>query len=457
MRHLSLVLKFLLSLAWFSSAYATDRNAATCSYADVNTAYGLAVDGDRVLIPAGSCDWTTNTLTVSKAIQVLGVSSTSPTIANAKFTVTVASGKAWRIGQMEITGTGGFNLTGFSKAWRIDHIKFTTVTGFTADRIIWINPGNTGYTVGVIDNVWFFHPQNLQIHIREEAGRGAYSWNRPLDLGGPDAIFIEDSTFEQDPTAYQTSWPATDCDGGGRLVFRYNTVKSDYFEMHDLIDTGYRSCRRWEAYNNNFYPVRYFTGSANPPDASLIGVRGGSGMVYNNTAFDYTGLGGRGVISIAVYRPDQDGGTPWFFCNNDGKKACLGASFVDPAVCTNDAGCGGITGSCLRVDSALASPSGYPCRDQTGWSGNASMFNRPALFWNNWFDITAPIFGGQTMTVNDNGRNTAYLQSGREYCVDDTTMPATCNGVTTRYTAYPYPHPLRTKAGPKPPTNGAVH
>jgi hypothetical protein len=36
----------------------------------------------------------------------------------------------------------------------------------------------------------------------------------------------------------------------------------------------------------------------------------------------------------------------------------------------------------------------------------------------------------------------SFIQANRDYCTHDTTMPSTCNSVTTSYTALAYPHPL---------------
>ena len=51
-------------------ALAATRTAASCSRADVATAVNSAGDGDTIVIPAGTCTWTTN-LTISNKILTL--------------------------------------------------------------------------------------------------------------------------------------------------------------------------------------------------------------------------------------------------------------------------------------------------------------------------------------------------------------------------------------------------
>ena len=57
----------VLFLAVLRSGDAATVNAKSVSFADVNTAVGLAKDGDIVTIPAGTATWT-STLSVTKGI-----------------------------------------------------------------------------------------------------------------------------------------------------------------------------------------------------------------------------------------------------------------------------------------------------------------------------------------------------------------------------------------------------
>lgn len=486
MKRLLILISFLLISP---RLYAADWTAASCSLADVTTAYNSASDGDRVLLP--TCTETTwaGHLTVSKAIQIVGNGEANTLLRNAGFIITVPDGKGWRVTAMRLRGSAvGFHVTGFSKSGRIDHITFSAIPGateaaaeqlggFTADnRVIFLNPASGGFNAGLIDHVTFALPANntdgsgvvlrdIQIHVRETDSND--SWIRPLDLGGTDAWYIEDSTFNQDATVhcgagltstcYNVSAPITDCDGGGRIVFRHNTINNNYTEMHDAIVAGIRSCRKWEIYANNW------TSSAADLSASgqfaQMGIRGGTGVVYDNVFAHSTGFD----MVLGNYRAggQTSGATndPWnVTCQLSGStKACLGKSVVTNFIqCTTDSDCGtGMTGACIKIDGS-GSPTNYRCRDQIGSDSNNPQQGRPALFWNN--TITSV---GQVAPSLQGYYDVAYTVEGTDYCVgpttsslDDTTKPTSCGGRATPYTSYTYPHPLQSGfQAPKQPTS----
>lgn len=327
---------------------------------------------------------------------------------------------------MTLSGTSGFNVASDSKSWRIDHIRFSNVSGFTQNRVIWVQPTNGDYTAGVIDNCVFDNPRSIQVHYRgPQSDGGNSSYIRPLGLGGSDAVYIENSQFNH--ATLNVSTPVTDCEGGGRLVFRYNTVKNSYTEMHDGIIGGLRSCRKWETYNNTF-ETTYASGQC-----PYIATRGGTGVVFNNT---FKNAPDCPPIQLAHYRSYQTGGDPWdILCGNSSGKACLGKSTTTPKGCTTDSGCGGAAGSCITLDGTASSPSGYLCRDQIGADGNNPQVSQPALFWNNKY-----LSGTYVQPSVTSGGS--YIQINRDYCNGTSTMPTLCNGVTTTYAPYTYPHPL---------------
>lgn len=402
----------------------TTINAATCSFSDVQSAVASASDGDTVAIPAGNCTWT-NAISVQKSIRILGAGIGQTNLNGGRFNASAPDGKQWRVSGMTITGTGGFNVSSHSKSWRIDNIRFNAVSGFSQNRIIWIEPDDGGYTAGLVDHCIFDDPDSIQVHIREAWGGGNNSYQRPLDLGGADAIYVEDCEFNH--SVLQVSNPVTDCEGGGRIVMRHSSIKNSYTEMHDAIIGGLRSCRKWETYANTFQTT-YASGQC-----SYIGIRGGTGVAFDNTFLNAPDCD---PISVALYRTYQTGGDPWdVLCSNNSGKACLDTSASYPEGCTSDAQCGGEPGSCVKVDGNSASPNGYPCRDQLGTDGNATQTSRPALFWNNKFA------SGSQSPPDVGGTSATYVQQGRDYCTGSS-MPTSCNGVATTYTPYAYPHPL---------------
>ena len=56
------------ALLFLPNAYALDRVASSCSLSDVQAAVNAAADGDRILIPDGSCTWTGGITTTKQII-----------------------------------------------------------------------------------------------------------------------------------------------------------------------------------------------------------------------------------------------------------------------------------------------------------------------------------------------------------------------------------------------------
>jgi hypothetical protein len=93
---------------------------------------------------------------------------------------------------------------------------------------------------------------------------------------------------------------AYDAYDGARYVFRYNTVSGTNVGHHGLDSGGFRSTSSWEIYNNQF----------DNPNAAICVVfasRGGSGVVFNNTATGaYNSFG-----LLENYRSDASYATGW--------------------------------------------------------------------------------------------------------------------------------------------------
>ena len=217
-------------------------------------------------------------------------------------------------------------------------------------------------------------------------------WAQPLNLGGANAVYVEDNVF----SATQHS-NAIDANYGGAYVFRYNTVTDTYIEAHSL-QGDHRATRRWEIYNNTFRQVS--RGMWTP-----VFLRGGTGVVFNNTV---TGTWGSPTITIDNVRTKETRGKA-------GK--CDGKSQWD----------------------GNQEPNGYPCRDQLGRSTDAWLWTSsrpyppqqldPAYFWNNKYSGTA--LG--VYIHNDAG---IHIKAGRDF-LNDTKKPG--------YMPYPLPSPPQTK------------
>jgi hypothetical protein len=101
-----------------------------------------------------------------------------------------------------------------------------------------------------------------------------------LELGTQNAIFVEDNYMAGNRHHIASN-------NSARYVFRYNvTQANDLTKDFQQIDAhGYSSAQRgtrsWEIYNNKF-----FANTTTGRNFAAIGVRGGDGVIFNNTYGD---------------------------------------------------------------------------------------------------------------------------------------------------------------------------
>lgn len=407
--------------------------APTCSLADVQGAINSAAEGDTVTFPAGACAWN-GIVSMPKGIDVLGAGKGQSLITSPRFNVT--SKTKWSVGGFTSTAsTAGFNITGGGNDWRVHDVDFTGVTGFTQNRIIWISDCSRG----VVDHNIFAKPRSIQVHIRESnCANGNGSWMRPLDPGGPDAVYIEDNTFSQDPANYNVSTPATDCDGGGRMVIRHNRFRSTYTEMHDSIISGLRGCRKWEIYSNDWDTPQ--TELNQTGQYAQIAIRGGWGAVFDNN-FKGDSSGGFTLIFSNYRTGGQTAGNPWTSTTqNSGNQRLNVSPTSSPSLCSI------ASAMCVKLDGpgGAGLPANYPSRDQMGTDGGGDQAVVPALFWNN--KVNGKLFNPLQEDYSDR----SYLKADRDYCFG-ATKPTTCAGKPVTYQPYVYPHPVVSGAPVPPP------
>lgn len=345
--------------------------------------------------------------------------SCSTSITNFTVTYIGKEGKAFRISNMKISGNCVIDISGTCKSWRIDHIYFYVLT---SQRPIMISQGQTGtdVTYGVLDSLNIYSTNDVV--FLNYMSLDNYSWMRPLDLGGPDAIYLENSTYYSTINCSGGPCGVTDANGPGRFVIRYNDFTDMYIYAHDAIVTNHRGVRKWEVYNNTFtYPG--VNGAC-----FVAQFRSGTGVMFNNTISDPGLKLCPQYVQLYVYRSTTEGGTPWVpLCSSTSGKAWLDTTSHYPETCTSGTGCINIDGS---------GPDGYPCRDQAGVDGNNPQVSRPFLFWNNTLN------GANASAIPSIGGIATYIVENRDFCRHATTMPSTCNGVTTTYSPLTYPHPL---------------
>lgn len=286
-------LVMMISLSSWSACSGKTVNAASCQFNDVSNAVAQASAGDIVQLPSGNAVWS-QTLTLN-GVSLLGsgtnstiltdeenrnisgqmiilnaVAGTLGEISNIQFCGGVTNTAENYYGTIAVYGTAG-------SSWRIDHNMFN---GLYAKNIC-----TYGNSASVIDHNAFFEKG---ISIEDNGyvpgdSMGDQSWNQPptYGLNSANVLYVENNFFTNlEP--YVASVGACDGEGGARMVFRYNTVWNDCFNNHGTESGGrLRSERSFEVYGNTFNG-----GSIGPIFAAIL-VRGGSGVIFSNTATGY--------------------------------------------------------------------------------------------------------------------------------------------------------------------------
>jgi hypothetical protein len=277
-----------------SQSLASTLTATSCSRNDVEAAVKKADNGDTIEIPEGSCTWTSN-LTIDKKFLTLKGAGSDRTV------ITDGVGKgnfpnipqvlAWNTidgGLSRLTGVtfrggttpdpynkGIVQFAGSSHSFRIDHCEFvpTQTAGLFIRGDMWgvidLNrfdlSASHGYAIYVMGNSY-----------------GDTAWSEDSTVGTERNVFIEDNLFTTDQSVPSegNGYPALDGWSGSRVVIRYNRFNATRIHNHGTESPGRsRSQRSWEIYKNTF--AWNLKGAAYP---SLIMLRGGTGVIFDNSA-----------------------------------------------------------------------------------------------------------------------------------------------------------------------------
>src|SRR5215472_8765984 len=150
--------------------------------------------------------------------------------------------------------------------------------------------------MSVIDHNAFFE-KSISIECNSYAqsdGQGDQSWHLPATYGlnSSNVLYIENNFFTN-LQSYVASVGACDGEGGGRVVFRYNTVCNDCFNNHGTESGGrIRSERSFEIYGNTFTAVAPLA-----PIYAAMMIRGGSGVIFSNIVTGYNAM-----VALRNYR-----------------------------------------------------------------------------------------------------------------------------------------------------------
>ena len=420
------LLALLMTIMSVANTRGATVNAASCSQAHVQAAVNAAANGDTVLVPGGTCAWTSRVSWSNKNIHLRGAGIDQTVIeATGLFTIVAATNPAsFRISGFTFThGTGeasdaitirNQDTSSFTKGWRIDH-----------NRFLYSNAGETimvyGLTWGLIDhNTWDYTaggtcaaPLYIYGFLNSEYPpegnnlHGAAYWSQPMNLGTDEAVYFEDNTVNcagsrGQPFVYDMAY-------GGSIVMRYNRVQNAYIQTHSARSNA-RGGYKYEVYHN------VFTDS----NARFALKRSGSGVLFNNQV-----TGSMLTIDIDSQRM--------------------------PGTCAFSGAPLGICSASNTYDGRIES-SGWPCLDQPGRGRGVTGTNQqsvPLYAWNNGTLSTCATGGScdNTTTIRLNcGDQAAYLKStahsnGQVDFVNNGSAPK------PGYTPYTYPHPLVNATG----------
>lgn len=490
----------LLMLLWNPMmALAVDRTAASCSRDDVNTALGTAQAGDRVLIPAGTCTWTSPiSWTAPANTQVVGAGTTAVgggdvtnitdgyTTNSPLWNITTPSTGTFRFTGLTIrAGTlkdaGILSFTGSNAQTRLDHLHIDLTTGTSGQVAIKMH----GAIYGVMDHSLCSDAGgireciNLYLDNANGTNWGDGTWIQPTNFGGSDFFFLEDNIFDQ-------GGYLNDCSQGAKVVVRYNTINNAKAQTHPTGSGGrFRGCRASEVYNNTYNGSTACDGGGgfNNCAGHMFWLSSGTLLMWGNTAPVVNAQAQSGysfVVDLHSMRRDNSTygqtATPngWGYC---------GTSF---------------NGTGSNWDQNSNASTGYACLDQPGRGQGQALTNQDfpnvvnavtgTIAWPQqalepvyeWLNTFTPVPNNPSGRYN-NG-STSVLTQNQDYYAYTTSFtgasgvgagllsarPSTCTpkvaywatDITTLYqctapntwvlyyTPYTYPHPLQGGAPP---------
>jgi hypothetical protein len=427
---MALALMFWAHTAWSYTVSGTTYTT-NGTQADVQAACSAAPDNGNVtvVIPNGTYSWS-GTLTITKSLTLAGASSAGVVIQNANATkamitaVSSANGNIniYWLKIVQVVNNGGSSSAGQLACDRTEPSSYTVlVHDCTFDTTTYFT-----YAIWVFANGVIFWNDNFPA-----TGGGATnltgisftcykygftsSWNTPDSYGTQDATGRMNSYVENCSFANGASY-ACDFDDNSRVVWRYNTMQDAMCGGHGQDTAGYGS-RQFEIYDNKFNLT-----SGNPKNMNCwVSLRGGSGVVFNNSMQDIPNKTG---VQLNVYSINRDDSIPCQVAYpaarqvGQGWSASSTASYGNPVVA--DDGTGAVTEGVYI------------------WGNTGS-------------ETTDPNYVGLDQYSPDDCGNgklvTEFLKEGRDYFVG-TAKP--------NYSPYRYPHPLHTAfavtgASPTPP------
>lgn len=286
---LCLFIAGLLSLV-LSAKGGTTITALDCSIQEVRNAVAASAEGDTVIVPAGTCNWTTN-LAITHGLILQGAGAGITVIVDeyvranppkALMTVTFANDVPFRMTGFTFKGgsvtannfNGVFNFNTHSHSFRIDHNTITNIYGpnFIINGDCW----------GVIDHNNFYATQKEAMQVYHDAWNGKTlghgSWADDPYWGQNKGLFVEDNLF-QGPAA--TLLPGMiDHYQGARSIIRFNSFTNGGVTAHGT-EGAIHGGKQIECYGNTL--------TTTSPGA-FGQIRSGSGLIFSNTFVNFSSM-----------------------------------------------------------------------------------------------------------------------------------------------------------------------
>ncbi len=259
-------------------------NPPTCSAADVQQALSAAPDGATVTIPAGTCDWGSQTVSRAAGISVRGagrdltkIRRTGAPAGDGGYALIFdcTNGKPVELSGIAFEGMdtdsvedNGVKLGHSCRDFKVHDTRFTLFSNAGLE----VRGGNSRgvvYSSEFIDN---FRPglgYGVVVYGDDE-------WPGTIALGTAEAVFIEDNFFSGNRHDVTSNY-------GSRDVIRHNTLVTNelsgdtgMIDAHGRQEPLRRGSRSWEIYENvlQVQDTTYTDG---------ISIRGGDGVIFNNT------------------------------------------------------------------------------------------------------------------------------------------------------------------------------
>jgi hypothetical protein len=261
--------------------------AASCEFSDVQYAVRAAGMGATVQIPAGDCNWGTQQLNILAGTYLRGsgqdltIIRRDGDVPNTRYLVAYncSNHRQAIFSDMTLVGNGngeiqdkGLGLLNGCQDFKVFNSTFKDFI-FSAVYV-----GDAPHQRGVIYKNNFIDNfssslMNLGYGVVVYGG-GAWP---PLELGTENAVFVEDNYFSGNRHNIASN-------NGSVYVFRHNKVvgqdPAKDFAMTDAhgLSSSPRGSRSFEIYDNI-----YETNISSGLQRTAIGIRGGDGVIFNNT------------------------------------------------------------------------------------------------------------------------------------------------------------------------------